>query len=158
MNSRNPVVALGLEESSFHPGRHMHRPGKRARWYFVIPVLSLGLLSAIPFFRPWVKSRERRIALLTVLYSAAGVVAFTISTLTQSRESQSWQRLETFGYAVGWMMSETTAADRPPEPTSSSPRPPIHTTERHNRHQLWSARTTCGCTGHQSSKNSICPQ
>ena len=61
---------------------HVRRRGvPRGLWYFVVPVLTFGWLSAVPFLHAGSRLRDRRVLLLAGVYAAGGAVAFTLLAL-----------------------------------------------------------------------------
>jgi hypothetical protein len=47
-------------------------------WYFVIPILTLGWLSAIPFIHAALRLRDRKVLLLAGVYAVGGSLAFSL--------------------------------------------------------------------------------
>jgi hypothetical protein len=57
-------------------GRRRRVP--RGVWYFVVPVLTFGWLSAVPFIHAGLRLRDRGVLLLAGVYAVGGAVAFTL--------------------------------------------------------------------------------
>jgi hypothetical protein len=47
-------------------------------WYFMIPVLSFGWLSAVPFVHAGLRLRDRRVLCFAGLYAVGGITAFIL--------------------------------------------------------------------------------
>jgi hypothetical protein len=61
-------------------------------WYFVIPILTLGWLSAIPFVHAGLRLRDRKVLLLAGMYAAGGAVAYILLSKAKvdARGGVSW--------------------------------------------------------------------
>lgn len=56
-------------------------------WYFVLTVLSAGLLAAVPFWHAWSRLRHPRLRTLALAYTAVDVFLFVLVALTPSPDS-----------------------------------------------------------------------
>src|SRR5215475_8887287 len=74
----------------------------RGLWYFVVPVLSFGWLSAVPFIHAGLRLRDRAVLLLAVVYTVGGAVAFilTPAAAVDTRGDTSWGSNAALGLGV----------------------------------------------------------
>src|SRR5262245_28779743 len=76
----------------------------RGLWYFVVPVLSFGWLSAVPFIHAGLRLRERGVLLLAVAYAVGGAVAFTlIAAAPVDAEDTDWRVVT--GLGLGFLLA-----------------------------------------------------
>ena len=79
---------------------HRKRPA-RGFWYFLIPVLSLGWLTAIPFVHAGWRLRDRKVFLLAVIYAALGVASIVFfSKINNARGHTDWRGTAGFLFQV----------------------------------------------------------
>ncbi|WP_133260138.1 helix-hairpin-helix domain-containing protein [Streptacidiphilus pinicola] len=61
------------------PPAPRRRPG---RWYFVVPVLTFGLFTWVPFLHAAVKTHRRRHRLLALIYGAVAAIVIMLANVT----------------------------------------------------------------------------
>jgi hypothetical protein len=70
-------------------------------WYFLIPVLSLGWLTAIPFAHAGWRLRDRKVFLLAGIYAVLGVASFVLfSKVNNARGHTDWRATVGFLFQV----------------------------------------------------------
>jgi hypothetical protein len=70
------------------------------RWYFVVPVLSFGLLTWVPFLHATIRTHRRAHRRMTLIYGAAAMVLFTLASASPDNAQ---------GQAVGTLGNVLTA-------------------------------------------------
>ena len=76
----------------------------RGLWYFVVPVLTFGWLSAVPFIHAGLRLHERGVRLLAGVYAVGGAVAFTlIAVAPVDAEDTDWRVVT--GLGLGFVLA-----------------------------------------------------